>query len=70
MRKLREDTTRDVRQFTNKLNRICSKIQNKHKEELCRLNEMKRHFLLENRRKNWTELTKVDRYKAVVYDIG
>ena len=56
MRKLSEETDREIKQLTGKLEHLCSTIQRKHKRELFTLNKMKNSYLAKHARRNWTEL--------------
>ena len=65
MRKLREDTNREIRQFSSKLNCLCLRIRRKHKQELYTLNLMKKSYPSGQGHRNWTELTEIDKNKSV-----
>ena len=59
LQKLREDTNHEIKQFSSQLDRLCSRLRRKHKQELRTLDEMKKSCLAEHGQTNWTELAEV-----------
>ena len=67
MKSLRKDTAEEIKQLSSKLNRLCSRIRQKHRNELKTLREMKKTFTSEQQ--NSIELKSLDNRKEILYNI-